>query len=1615
MGKYTATSKINLEVNGKQASKIFNQLKKEAEDLRKKIDAAAKAGDKATAKKLQKELNDVNRLMKQMKSESATVADVLKRLDKATPKELQKTLSTLKRQLQDLERGSKAWERQIELIKSVKAEIDKVNESLKESDSRWSKMNKWLNDCQTFLAGAAAAVTGVMMAGRKAVETYAEMDQEMANVRKFTGMSAEGVEALNVEFQKIDTRTPREELNKLAQEAGRLGKSSPEDVLGFVRAADKINVALDDLGEGATLKLSKLTGIFGDEERLGTEQSLLAVGSVINELSQNCSASAPYIAEFTSRLGGVGSQAGLTVPKIMGYAAVLDSNNQKLEASSTALSQVMVRIYQEPQKYARVAGIDAAKFAKLVKTDMNEALILFLSTLNQAGGMDTLSPMFADMGENGSRAIAALSTLAGNIDKVVAQQKVANEAYREATSIDTEFNVQNNTVQASLEKAKNRFNELVVSLGEKLQPVMKYAISTTSMLVRVLDQVISFVTKNGTALASLTLAIAAYSAAAHFATIKTKLMTAARVVDTAILNAERAVLLLFSAATYALSGNLAKARVAMRAFSAAVASNPIGLVVTAIAALIPLIIKLCQHTETYTDRANKLIEKSRQVSEATMREQAEIDKLFGALKGAEKGSEQYLSVKNRLISQYGKYLSGLIDEKGEIINLAQAYDTLSRAVQRSAQLRGLTDAKEELGKQYYSEQTEALNLLRGSLKGYGASDMEAEQIITKVSMAMSSGKGIDSKTLQRIQSLSEGLPVADTKTGEKFTSIFGGKVAAWYAKNNLPFSKNATTPISIFRTMQSNLKDYRTGLKNIENMELGVNPSKNYDSDTLLQVLEGLDKIVESGETGAVSVPNLYAPESKKTMPLVLNEEGKKQWTKDQQKPLVYRPDASPQPASALGASGTDQFGLANAPAVSFQVQPLAQPAKKPRDVYSGKGYSTIAASPIEAKAIADQIRDELRLRGVAFDGNDAGSTDVEPQSVDPSGNYVSEKEQKKQEREARAAQIKARKEFKERLKEIKAEREKDMAEILAERSVGNLDYRKFQNKKFDIMDRYFKDSIDLYDKNGLDDDAERQELVKKRQELEDSFRREKVVLDLDAVKRTAALEERILQAAFNFKRNRTLADELKLQEDLMDIRYNALLDEQKLYSKGSKEYEDVERRMQDLLWQDQQDKKRLLLAKEKEFRDKFDKLSVKEKYDLELKALEELYKQHHILDYEYEEWRKRLLSARDNDVRKEKETLPGSAPETNKSSADKARRKYNEGKADLDRARDSGLIDDKEYAVRLRRLGSELNDALLNPLKNAESEWVRLFTNIYDAWKDFADALQDPDADPLSKLSAGLQATAALTGAVMSQVTEFSKIEYEKQSKQVEKRYDREIELAEGNTYLTKKLEKQKQKELDALKAEEAKKNFAMQVIATIAQTAANAVQAYGAGLSVGGPAGLVLAPIAAALAVAQGAVQIALLKKQQQAAESVGYSEGGFTRPGRKDDPAGVVHAGEWVASQKLVNSPQTRPLIDMLEYAQRNNTIGSISMRDVSRSVAAPMMAAYAAPQVQPVIVAPADQDRPQPDPQLSQVIGRLADRLDAPFVTVNSVTGDFGSLQAENRYKRMIANKSRRIRS
>ena len=92
MANYNTTAKVTLSVNGRQAQQVLSTLQAEAQSLERKIAKAATAGDKATMKKLQRELTSTNRLISQLQGSANTAEQVLRRLDKATPKELQRTL-----------------------------------------------------------------------------------------------------------------------------------------------------------------------------------------------------------------------------------------------------------------------------------------------------------------------------------------------------------------------------------------------------------------------------------------------------------------------------------------------------------------------------------------------------------------------------------------------------------------------------------------------------------------------------------------------------------------------------------------------------------------------------------------------------------------------------------------------------------------------------------------------------------------------------------------------------------------------------------------------------------------------------------------------------------------------------------------------------------------------------------------------------------------------------------------------------------------------------------------------------------------------------------------------------------------------------------------------------------------------------------------------------------------------------------------------------------------------------------------------------------------------------------------------------------------------------------
>lgn len=706
MPDISTNATVNIEVNSQSANRRLSELETKLADLNKKKAEFERTGNTAGLVKIEKDIQKVSRQMNTARTNAQKCEAALKKLNSASPKELRMVLRQLQKDLNHIERGSDAWKRHVETIKRVKAEIKNVDAELREHEGLLSRINRKVNDWGMSIASAAAAFTGMVFTARQAVQAYADMEGEMANVRKFTGMTSSEVEKLNEAFKSMDTRTSREDLNKLAQEAGRLGLQSQDDVLGFVKAADQINVALDDLGEGATQTLSKLTDIFGDRERLGVEQSLLSVGSVINELSQNSTASAPYLADFAQRLAGVGKQANMTIPQIMGFAAVLDSQGQAVEMSATALSQLIMKLFQDPAKIAKATGMDLQAFSKVLKEDTNEALLMLLSRLHELGDISVLAPVFDAMGTDGARASSVIAALAGNIDMVKQQQQAANVAFKEGTSVTKEYNVQNNTVQAQLDKAKKGFHEIAVELGEKLAPAMKYAITGTSAMMHVLSGLISFIGNHKTLIITLTLAIIGYTAAVKANTIAKITDAAVDKIANALLATRRVVVLAASAAYNALTGNMVRARAATVLLNQTLKLSPLGLAIAGVTALYGGLISLLQSVDDNRKAAKRLAEEHRQwidsisnIDEASNRyssnELTRLKALYKSATDETAARKNRISAAQQMQSLYPAIFSNFSNEAIMAGEAKSAYDKLTLSIIANAKARAAAEKIQE--------------------------------------------------------------------------------------------------------------------------------------------------------------------------------------------------------------------------------------------------------------------------------------------------------------------------------------------------------------------------------------------------------------------------------------------------------------------------------------------------------------------------------------------------------------------------------------------------------------------------------------------------------------------------------------------------------------------------------------------------------------------------------------------------------------------------------------------------------------------------------------------------------------------------------------------------------
>lgn len=436
---------------GSLANASPEQLRKGLEQCRNQLDKMA-ANDSnrqkwvAWAKQLKTALEGVDR-------EAVDIDKVMRNLKKEPLENLRKAAKQLEEEMVKLNREDAKYKDRQKQLQKIRGEIDSVTRSINNQASAWS--TTFRNISMYF--GVFQLFSMAQQKLQEMLRSNLAYSDQLADIRKVTGLATKDVNELAESIAKLDTRTSIQELSDLAYQGGKMGfgKYGVEGMVEFVRAADQVKVALsDDLGEDSLLQISKLIDTMGLIPKLGVEKSMLSVGSAINQLAATSTASGTHIVDFSKRLTGLSRITGITTPELLALGSAADALGQAPEVAATAFGKLFTSLQTNHNLIEQQLNMEKGTINNLFSQGKAmEAILQIMEKMREKGNMNALGNIWKDLGSEGQRLIGVMATMSKNVDTVRAHVEEANEAFEEATSLTTEYAMKQETANAILERA----------------------------------------------------------------------------------------------------------------------------------------------------------------------------------------------------------------------------------------------------------------------------------------------------------------------------------------------------------------------------------------------------------------------------------------------------------------------------------------------------------------------------------------------------------------------------------------------------------------------------------------------------------------------------------------------------------------------------------------------------------------------------------------------------------------------------------------------------------------------------------------------------------------------------------------------------------------------------------------------------------------------------------------------------------------------------------------------------------------------------------------------------------------------------------------------------------
>lgn len=734
-------TQIVITANAAVAKKVMDELQQRIDGIKQKmasLDVTTKQGQREF-KKLEKELVSYNSAVSQNITNTERINNAMKNLSGTSLNELKRALSAAKSELGKMSASDKGLKQMQNNVKALQGQINELTGAVNKNGSAWNTAMKNLTayvGLFSLFNKAKELVTG-------AIKKNFEYSGSLTDIRKVSGLTMDQVKQLSTELAKIDTRTSVDGLAQLAYQGAKLGmgKYGVDGMAQFVKAADKINVAIgEEMGEEALPALSKMVEVMGLIPKMGIDKAMEATGSAMFKLSTTSTSTSNDIVEFAKRLTGVARTAGITTDQLLALGSASSSMMLMPEVASTAMGKFIVALQKNHNLIAKELGIPDETIKNLYASGhAMDAIVLVLEKMRDKGNMNALGGIFKDLGSDGQRLVTAMVTMSKNVDMLKDHLYESQKAFEEASAVTDEYNMQQQSAIGILERANNLWEKAFVNPdgvdAVKSMAEWWYEMSKTMTSSPILK---------GTLLTALQMVLMALKAVATLLPVIIGYMAAQGVYSGLMLIRQYgAALGLAIKELYAYATASRTATAAQAGLNAAQKMNPWVALASVIIAVAGVIYGYAQQAREAAKAAAEAERQANAWKDTLGQAAVETSNLNRKLANYKKMmSESNLTQKERqeLISRFNKdfrsYISNLGIEIKNVKDLRDHYSELAQEAQRATYYRLREQAKQQALPKYDADRNAASNeLMRqvrlAELDLFGVSFKDIDRWISK--------------------------------------------------------------------------------------------------------------------------------------------------------------------------------------------------------------------------------------------------------------------------------------------------------------------------------------------------------------------------------------------------------------------------------------------------------------------------------------------------------------------------------------------------------------------------------------------------------------------------------------------------------------------------------------------------------------------------------------------------------------------------------------------------------------------------------------------------------------------------------------------------------------------